>query len=166
MTAPAVSFTQLTENSTNTTMKLPDGFDPMTAWLLAQCCTLTYLQYDTSKPPDFSRLTLTGAKLTPGTAHVLWASEANVPESSPDYPGSYAKLPVGFAADIRQTGVDSKSSLPAHFVVVALRGTQTWDEWIDDAEAYSAFYGDRPGLVHGGICGLYTWLGKGEVLQK
>src|SRR5579862_8548326 len=96
MTLPAFPFTTLTEESTNTTMTLPAGFDAMTAWLLAQCCELTYLQYDMATPPDLSSLILTGATLTPGTPQLLTVSEANGPESSPNFPGSYTTQSVGF----------------------------------------------------------------------
>lgn len=155
MALPAFPFTTLTEESTNTTMTLPAGFDAMTAWLLAQCCELTYLQYDMATPPDLSSLTLTGVTLAPGTPQLLTVSEANGPESSPNFPGSYTTQSVGFVVAISQTGVNPKSSLPAQFIVVALRGTQTWDEWVDDAEAFPVFYGNTAGLVHSGIYDLY-----------
>jgi Lipase (class 3) len=164
MTPPPFGFTSLTESSTNTTMTLPADFDPMSAWLLAQCCGLTYLQYDTATPPALSTLTLTGATITPGTPQVLTVSEANGPESSPDYPGSYTNMSVGFAVSISQSG--AKGSLPSQFIVVALRGTQTWDEWMGDAEAYPAFYGSTIGLVHGGIYGLYTDGTDGATVQN
>ncbi len=156
MAQPPLPFTLLTEESTNTTMALPGGFDPMTAWLLAQCSTPTYQQYDTATPPDLSSLTLTGATITSGTPQLLTVSEANGPDASPNFPGSYTTLPVGFVVAISQSGVSSKSSLPPQFIVVTLRGTQTWDEWMDDAEAFPDFYGNTGGLVHSGIYGMYT----------
>ena len=150
-------FTTLTEPPNNTET-LPAGFNANMAWLLGQCCNLTYQQYDTATPPDVSSLTLgTGVTITTSLLAPFSVSEANGPQSTMSDPGDYTTVPAGFAVVVSQSGLPSP--FPAQFIVVALRGTQTWDEWISDAEAYpDVFASGNLGLalVHSGIYGFYV----------
>ncbi len=158
LTSAAFQFTTLTEPS-NTTETLPAGFDANMASLLGQCCALTYQQYDTAQPPNLTLLNLgTNVNITTSVLQTLTVSEANGPASTMSEPGDYALVSAGFAVVISQSGLPSP--FPSQFIVIALRGSQTWDEWVGDAEAYPDLY-DSSGnlgiaLVHGGFYSYYV----------
>ena len=157
MITSSFQFTTLTEPPNNTET-LPAGFNANMAWLLGQCCNLTYQQYDNATPPDVSSLTLgTGVTITTSFLQPFTVSEANGPASTMSDPGDYTTVPAGFAVVISQSGLPSP--FPPEFIVVALRGSQTWDEWINDAEAYPDVFANGNlglALVHGGFYGLYV----------
>lgn len=168
MTCPATSpfaFTQLTEPQQYASpVGLPGGFDPEIALLLGNCCNLTYSQFASGST------SLTAAQIAG-----LWSgnslsqlegftvSEAIAAGAEIGTTGEYVTLPVGFAL----TG--SIPGRPA-MNIIALRGTRTYNEWIDDAEAIPApwhvgtnngnYYPlDEPfhyGMVHGGFYNLYN----------
>jgi hypothetical protein len=159
------AFNQLTEpQSYASPTSLPAGFDAEIALLLGNCCNLTYSQFASGSP------TLTAAQLA-----TLWqgnsfsqlgegftTSESIAAGAEIGTTGEYVTFPVGFAL----TG-----SIPGRpkMNIIALRGTRTYNEWIDDAEAIPNPWhvgtnnnNDYPaleftyGMVHGGFYTLYN----------
>lgn len=69
-------------------------------------------------------------------------------------------MPAGFAVQLQLTpaGRDNSQNL----IVIALRGSRTWDEWFDDTDAFPVAYANEGllsaglGSVHAGFYGLYT----------
>jgi hypothetical protein len=155
------NFTPLTEPVSNVSPDAPGSpFNPGLAYLLAQCCELTYQQFATGtiSASDIESLqlegllagsTITVANLTPFTV-----SEALGPASVAQEAATYVTLPSGFGCQVTVSGFT--------IVVIALRGTQTWEEWFDDADAFpAAFAGLTPlsgglGSVHSGFYDYYT----------
>ena len=161
MASPNFPFNLLTEPSTNTTTNVPAGFNVNMAWLLGQCCNVTYQDYNQNIAPDLSSLTLgPGVTVSATLVQGFTASEANGPASTVADPGDYTTFPAGFAAVISVS--NPPSGVPPQFIVVALRGTQTWEEWIEDAEAYPTFFAGgnsnfaTTALAHDGFYALYT----------
>jgi hypothetical protein len=170
MTCPANSpfaFTQLTEPQQYASPTgIPAGFDTEIALLLGNCCNLTYSQFASG-----------ATSLTAAQIAGLWSgnslsqlgagfttSEAIAAGAEIGTTGEYVTFPVGFAL----TG-----SIPGRppMNIIALRGTRTYNEWIDDAEAIPAswhvgtndgkyYYSlEDPfqyGMVHGGFYTLYN----------
>jgi hypothetical protein len=163
------TFNLLTEPAIYTTTTLPSGFNANIAWLLGQCCAITYQDYDQNSPPDFSGLTLgAGVTISANFSQGFTASEANGPGSTPlTDPGDYSSFPAGFGVVLSIT--NPPTGVPSQLIVIALRGTRTWDEWFQDTEAYPAlFAGDEfptLALVHTGFYGLYTVGSLGATAQ-
>jgi Lipase (class 3). len=168
MTCPAalpLAFTQLTEPQQYATPTgLPAGFDPTIALLLGNCCNLAYSQFasgTTSLAPAQIAGLWSGNTLSQLEGFTL--SEAIAAGAEIGTTGEYVTFPVGFAL----TG-----SIPGRppMNIIALRGTRTYNEWINDAEAIPApwhvgtnngnYYPiDDPfryGMVHGGFYNLYN----------
>ena len=159
------AFTQLTEPQQYASPTgLPAGFDTEIALLLGNCCNLTYSQF------AGGTTSLTAAQIAG-----LWSgnsfsqlegfsiSEAIAAGAEIGTTGEYVTFPVGFAL----TG-----SIPGRpqMNIIALRGTRTYNEWINDAEAipatwhvgsnngkgYSFLDPFQYGMVHGGFYALYN----------
>lgn len=155
--------TSLVENP-NVIVPAPKGFNVQIGWLLAQCSNLTYVQYDLGpgRLPDFSGLKMGSAnnKITTSNAVAFTISESAGPGSIPGDVGDYYSAAAGFALTITQS--NPPPGTLATFTVIALRGTRTWTEWVDDAEAVpigfdGTFSGAITyGAVHAGILGYYT----------
>lgn len=155
--------TPLVENS-NVIVQVPQGFNVQMAWLLAQCSNLTYTQYDLGpgQLPDFSSLQMGSSNNTITTSNPVAfnVSEAAGSGSIPGDVGDYYPAAAGFAVTITQS--NPAPGTPATFIVIALRGTRTWTEWMDDVEAVpigfdGTFNGAITyGAVHVGILGYYT----------
>lgn len=153
--------TPLVENS-NVIVQVPQGFNVQMAWLLAQCSNLTYTQYDLGpgQLPDFSSLQMGSAnnKITTSNPVAFNVSEAAGSGAIPGDVGDYYPAAAGFAVTITQS--NPAPGTPATFIVIALRGTRTWTEWMDDVEAVpigfdGTFNGAITyGAVHAGILGL------------
>lgn len=163
MSTPSFAFTTLNENPSVITQQLPAGFNASVAWLLAQCCNLTYDQYDSGPNtlPDFSTLTTgTGNTITASNAVAFTVSEPAGPGSIPGDVGDYYLEAGGFGVVLTQSNPMPNTN--KSFIVIALRGTRTWTEWLDDAEAVplgfdGTFNGAlQYGCVHAGILGYYT----------
>jgi Lipase (class 3) len=157
------AFNLLTEAASNTTTSLPAGFNAYIGWLLGQCCNVTYQDYDQNTGPDLNTLSFgsAGGAITASLIQGFTASEANGPGSTPlADPGDYSTFPAGFAAVLSIQ--NAPSGVPAELIVVALRGTQTWDEWFQNAEAYPDIFASgtskfqSEALVHTGFYSLYT----------
>jgi hypothetical protein len=161
MVSPTFAFNALTEPSTNATPSVPAGFNVNIAWLLGQCCNITYQDYNQDTPPDLTSLTLgSSATISATVVKGFTASEANGPAATVADPGDYTTFPAGFAAVISVS--NPPAGVPPEFIVVALRGTQTWEEWIEDVEAYPTFFAggnskfSTVALAHDGFYALYT----------
>lgn len=151
----------MTEPASKTTTTLPPGFDADLAWLLGQCCNVTYQDYDQDTPPDLSVLQLgTGVTISPSAVQGFAAWEANGPASTVADPGDYSNFPAGFAAVLAIH--NAPAGVPSQLIVVALRGTQTWEEWFENSEAYPELFASGTetfqalALVHSGFYALYT----------
>jgi lipase (class 3) len=161
MATSNIAFTPLVETS-SVIVPPPKGFNVAMGWLMAQCCALTYSQYDLGpgKLPDFTTLTLgSGYKITATNAVPFVTSEPAGPGSIPGDVGDYYPAAAGFGVAL---SIASLSGPSTTIIVIALRGTRTWTEWVDDAEAVPlGFDGTFDnaftyGAVHAGILGYYT----------
>jgi hypothetical protein len=164
----APAFTPLVQPASTVTQTPSSGsFDAGTAYLLGQCCALTYTQFSagTLTEANFSTLDLQGSLAgytakasSPPTLFTI--SEANEPGPSVGDAGDYTLLPGGFAVQLTL----SNGSNTKDWTVIALRGTRTFVEWLQDAEALPVPFGptDLPpnpggqGAVHAGFYGDYT----------
>jgi len=170
-TCPPFALTPLTEPNNSVTQTLPAGFDPMVAYLLGQCCSLTYVQFDAGLTwtPDFSSLALPGYTITASQPQPFSVYEANEPGPTTGDVGDYYQVPAGFAVQLELT--PSGGGQAKQIVVVALRGTRTWEEWFTDADGIPTVFGagtslDGLGSVHAGFYGLYTIGRLGTVVTQ
>jgi len=165
------AFTPLVEPTSNVTHTPPPApFDPVIAYLLGQCCSLTYAQFDAGLAwvPTFASLALSGYSITASNAVAFSVYEANEPGPTAGDVGDYAQVPAGFAVQLTLT--PPRGSSPS-FVVIALRGTRTWAEWFQDVDgiptpfAATSEFSDGLGSVHAGFYGLYTMGANGQVVS-
>jgi hypothetical protein len=162
---PTFELTPLVEPSSAVNPSgFPAGYDPTVGFFLAQCCALTYAQYERdprSAPPPFTprelqaALTALGASFTyqqvgPG----FTSSEKQGLGTSLAAGTTFATVPFGFALQV------AKEGQPA-FNVLAFRGTQSLDEWLRDATALPTRFAldtstSTPGYVHLGFYEQYV----------
>jgi hypothetical protein len=158
------TLVQPTSSVTPTTTP-PRPFDAGIAYLMGQCCALTYSQFDTASisTSDFSTLVCAGSyagfSVSASNLTQFTVSEANEPGPTPGNVGDYFTVPGGFGVLLTLT----KGGQPAQkFTVIALRGTRTFAEWLTDATAlptpFAGVTGTNDGLgsVHSGFYGFYT----------
>lgn len=154
-------FTPLVEPTSNVTpTPPPQPFDPVIAYLLGQCCNLTYAQFDAGLnwSQDFSSLTLNGYAISASNPKSLSVYEAIEPGPTTGDVGDYVQVPAGFVVQLTLTPTGGGQART--IMVVALRGTRTWTEWYADADGFpTSFGGLGLGTVHAGFFGLYT-IGK------
>lgn len=163
----SISFTSLVEPPQVVSPKPPAApFDAGMAFLLGQCCNLSYAQLATPiTPSDFAKLSLKGSwqegALTASNLVPFTDSEPGKSSAEHELVSSYTTVPAGFGVQLTWTPANDG---PAQsFVVIALRGTRTWSEWLSDAEALPVpFEGNAGkddgglGLVHSGFYDRYT----------
>jgi hypothetical protein len=175
--SPGFAFTQLIESPSNASITPPQGFNAVIAFLLGKCCNLTYTQFAAGTRqlsaeqiadaigPDFNC-----AQVGDG----ITVSESLTAGSGIGQPGEFATVPAGFALTCTPAGGGQS------FNVIALRGTQTLSEWVEDAEGIpTAFHvGNRNGkyyfraeiaplgMVHGGFYTLYNQGTNGSQPQE
>lgn len=166
-TPAAFAFTSLTEPSSNASPAAPAGFDTAMAFLLGKCCNLTYTQF-AAGTPQLSQEQIALA-IGPGfnvsqIGSGITVSEELTAGSEIGQPGEFATVPVGFAL----TG--SPAGGGQAFNIIALRGTQTFNEWLEDVESIPTAFrvGNNGGhyyliaeiaplgMVHGGFYSLYN----------
>lgn len=150
------AFTRLVEPTAKVTPTPPAApFDPVIAYLMGQCCNLTYAQFDAGLnwTPDFSSLALNGYSITAANAHALSVYEPNEPGPTAGDVGDYFQVPAGFVVQLTLT--PTGGGQPRTIMVVALRGTRTWGEWFDDADGFPTGFAGL-GTVHAGFYNLYT----------
>lgn len=170
-TVQPFAFTQLVEPTKYVTpTPPPQPFDPVIAYLLGQCCNLTYNQFDAGMnwKPDFSSMALNGYTISAANPQVLSAYEAIEPGPTTGDVGDYVQVPAGFVVQLTLTPTGGKART---IMVVALRGTRTWEEWYTDADGIpTPFASTGPldsglGSVHAGFYGLYTVGTNGTVVS-
>jgi triacylglycerol lipase len=162
---PSFDFTQLVEPASAVDPSgFPAGFDPAFGLLLAQCCSLTYVQFQRdpkTAPPPFTPAELAAALTALGPSYTY--QQVGPGFTAPERQGlgtslaagtTFVTVPFGFALQA------AKDGQPA-FNVLAFRGTQTLDEWISDATALPTRFAldttsSRPGYVHLGFYDQYT----------
>lgn len=165
-TTPSL-FTTLTQPADTVTQSTPASpFDAATAYLLGQCCNLAYDQFQQGDgwAPDWSSLIVAGSTVSlaattaPANPKKLTIAEAIGPEPIAGDPGFYLRLPAGFAVQLTLT---PSTGAAQTIVVICLRGTRTWQEWVNDAEALPAVFphggnSDGLGSVHAGFFADYA----------
>lgn len=160
-------FTSLIEPSASVSPAPPPApFDVGQAYLLGQCCNLSYTQL--TRPltlQDFAGLSLPagwqGYTLVASDLQPFTDSELSTATHTAELATSYQTLPAGFAVTLTLTPAGAGQAQT--FVVLTFRGTRTWAEWLSDAEAVPVpFAGNLAaadgglGLVHGGFYDHYT----------
>jgi hypothetical protein len=156
MSTTAPFFTDLTEATNNANPSpFPAGFDATMALILAKACAHTYTQYVQGSPltaAQYQNLNADGTRYTFSSVATFTASESlNPPDlgtTSPG-PGEFDTVPFGFVA----TAFDGSTPV---FNVLALRGSQTYAEWLNDIDALPASFAFGAGYVHGGFYNQYT----------
>ena len=162
-TPSSAPFTDLVQpTSTVGTTTQASGFDPGMAFFLGQCCGLTYAQFDigAATAPGFAQFELAGSlagySLSGPDAVVTYmpftVSDADEPGPTAADAGDYYTVQGGFGVVLKFTR-DEQTLTRA---VIALRGTRTWTEWIDDAEALPVAFPGGLGSVHSGFYADYT----------
>lgn len=169
-TCPPFALTTLTEPNDIVTQTLPPGFDATMAYLLGLCCSLTYAQFDAGLnwTPDFSSLVLPGYTIAASQPQAFSVYEANEPGPTTGDVGDYYQAPAGFAVQLTLTPTGGNAK---QIVVLALRGTRTFEEWFEDADGIPTKFmaGATPddlGTVHAGFYGLYTIGQYGQISTK
>ncbi len=170
---PSFAFTPLIEPTANVTPTPPAApFSAVMAYLMGQCCSLTYAQFAAGLnwTPDFSGLALSGYTITASNPQVLTVYEANEPGPTSGQVGDYTQFPAGFAVQLTLTPTGGNGQ---GMVVVALRGTRSWDEWFTDADGLPTPFAATGlplssglGSVHAGFYGLYTVGTDGSVVSS
>ena len=150
------------------------SFDPGTAYLLGQCCALTYAQFDAGAITldSFSAMQLAGSldghALKASNLVEFTVSEASEPGPTPGDVGDYFQTQGGFGVQLAMTQGQSTHT----WTVIALRGTRTFTEWLDDAEALPVAFApgivelDGQGSVHSGFYADYTVGTSGAVVAS
>jgi hypothetical protein len=172
---PASSFvlTPLTEPQSYADPTPPASADPSTLLLLGNLCLLTYQQYANGTPTlsEQQIQAQIGSSWSVSNFTGFTISEALGTGTIPGEPGFYTTLPVGFAVTLTNSGQVLN--------VIALRGSQSFDEWLNDATAIPASFvvgnnggANYPhfeiaplGMVHGGFYALYTQGTEGSLPQ-
>lgn len=164
---PPFQFTTLVQPTSTVAATPPsEPFDAGIAYLMGQCCTLTYNQFDagTITAADFSSLDLAGSLAgylaTPSNLQPFTISEAIELGPTPGDVGDYTTVQGGFGVLLTLT----KEGQPTkELTVIALRGTRSFEEWLDDAMFIPVpFAGNIHALdsglgsCHGGFYGDYT----------
>jgi hypothetical protein len=165
--APPFQFTSVVQPTSTVSATPPaEPFDAGIAYLMGQCCTLTYNQFDagTITTADFASLDLAGSlagytaaasNLTPFTI-----SEAVEPGPTAGDVGDYVTVQGGFGVLLTLTQAGQQTR---ELTVIALRGTRSFAEWLDDAEFMPVPFAGaisqlKSGLgsVHAGFYADYT----------
>lgn len=164
---PPFQFTTLVQPTSTVSTTPPSApFDSGIAYLMGQCCTLTYNQFDagTITLADFSSLDLAGSlagySATPSNLQPFTISEAIEPGPTPGDVGDYTTVQGGFGVLLTLTKAGEPTK---ELTVIALRGTRSFAEWLDDASFVPVpFAGNIHamesglGSCHGGFYGDYT----------
>jgi triacylglycerol lipase len=163
MNTEQFSFTPLVEPASSVSQNLPAGFDAAKAYLLGQCCSLTYQQFDQGeiKVTDFASLIYQGYTVSASNLQAFTVSEAEGPGVTTGDAGDYFEAQGGFGVQLTLTPTGNGNS--EEFVVIAIRGTRTWTEWFNNADAIPVPFAGAVSLlksglgsVHGGFYGDYT----------
>ena len=156
---------------------LPSGFSSTLALIMAQCCALSYTQLSQSASPSTALSTseLSALNVASGpNATTYTFTQLSYPNTTPSQPaivpftgseslglgftsaqpGAFVTIPFGFAVSV------SDSSGNALFNIIALRGTQTYEEWVTDTDVVPTSFAlntaSDPGDVPGGFYKMYV----------
>lgn len=156
---------------------LPSGFSSTFALIMAQCCALSYTQLSQSASPSTalstSELSALNVASGPNATNYTFTqlSYPNITPSQPAIvpftgseslglgftsaqPGAFVTIPFGFAVEA------SDSSGTAAFNIIALRGTQTYEEWVTDTDVVPTSFALNPASdpsdVPGGFYKMYV----------
>jgi len=171
------NFNQLTQPTNTVSATAPSGFDPAVGLILGNACNLAYLQYASgiaALSADLIQQTMGTNGTFTQIGDGFTTSESIGTGATAGTAGYYRTVPVGFAMNY------TPSSGGQGFNIIALRGTRTYQEWLDDAEAIPAYWyvGNNNGqyfeeysisglgMVHGGFLNLYTVGTNGELPVK
>lgn len=165
MTTPTPPFTlnTLTESFDSVTQTLPSGLDAGMTYLLAsvtEAVVQAFLLGQSSLTSD-QLAALPQVNGAVSYVQIAWftASEAlavgAVPATTTQAtttPGAYITVPIGVAIQACDSSGD------AAFNIIAMRGTQTYQEWVDDATAVPQGFALAfdVGSVHAGMYDVYT----------
>jgi hypothetical protein len=173
-TPPPFAFNTLVQPNASVTQTTPSGFDANMANLLASATAAVvqlYAQGLTSltqamlgalplvgSAASYQQL---GAVFTAPEALGFGASAATASQPS-STPGAFTQVTIGVALQ----ALDASSN--ALFTVIALRGTQTYQEWVNDLTAIPQAFvltpsGASTGSVHAGFYAVYTTGTDGQV---
>ncbi len=160
------NFNHLTQSENTVSATPPSGFDPEIALILGNACNLTYMQYASDKTtlPEAMIQQAMGTKGKFIQIAEGFSTSENIAMGSNSEAGNYRTVPMGFA--MQYTPADNTGG----FNIIAIRGTRTYQEWIDDAEVIPSYwhignnnnhYYDELtltglGMVHGGFYNLYN----------
>ena len=169
---PAAPFalTSVVQPASTVSATAPAGFDVQAGALMAAICTLTYTQFASGATAIAAdALSGLGGSLTQPQNTLFTLSESITAGATIGSSGEYATVVGGFAL----TGTMPNGTRAN---IIALRGTRTYGEWVDDVSAVPArwhvgtnngkgFSDIVPpfGMVHGGFLGLYTTGTNGAV---
>lgn len=161
MTTTPFAFNTLVQSSATVTQTLPTGLDKDMVYLLASATDQVVQAYMQGLSSLSS--TMLGALPAAGGAtsytqigNLFTASEALGFGATTSTTGAYVSVPIGAAL----LALDSSNT--AQYTVIALRGTQTYQEWVNDLTAVPQAFklgvplGFDLGCVHSGIYSVYT----------
>lgn len=176
MACTSSPFTSLVQpTSSVSTTPSAESFDAGTAYLLGQCCALTYAQFDagTVTLDSFSAIQLAGSlagyTLQASNLVPFTVSEGSEPGPTAGDVGDYYQTQGGFGVQLSLTKAGENA---LSWTVIALRGTRTFSEWLDDAEALPVAFApgtielDGQGSVHSGFYADYTTGTDGLVVSS
>jgi len=156
MTAPSFAFNTLVQPSSSVTQNVPSGFDPNMTYLLASATSAAVQLYalgiTSLTPAMIGALPLVGGAASYQQTDTFYAPEALGFGASSTTPGAYTQVTIGFAMQALD-GSDNPL-----FTVIALRGTQTYQEWVNDLTALPQSFAlvSGSGYVHAGFYAMYT----------
>jgi Lipase (class 3) len=175
MATPSFAFNTLVQPSASVTQTTPSGFDANMANLLATT-TAAVVQLYAQGLTSLTTAMLDALPLVGGAASyqqigsVFTAPEAlgfganaATASQSSSTPGAYVQVTIGLALQALDA---SKNPL---FTVIALRGTQTYQEWVNDLTALPRSFAlippksDSVGYVHSGFYAVYATGTDGQV---
>lgn len=156
MSTPPITLNVLMEPSSSVTSNLPSGFATDMAYLLASATSAAVQLYalgiTSLTPAMLSALPLARGATSYQQLATFTAPEALGFGASTATPGAFVQVTIGFAIQ----ALDGSSN--PLFTVIALRGTQTYQEWVNDLTAIPTTYGlvSGVGTVHAGFYAVYT----------
>jgi hypothetical protein len=154
VTTPSFAFNTLTQSSSTVTSSLPSGFDAQMANLLASTVAAVVQMYaqglTTITAALLDSLPMVGGATSYQQVASFTASEAIGPgaNTSPQF--------ITVTLGVALQALDSNKNPLFNFI--ALRGTQTYQEWLNDLEAIPRSFAlvSGGGSVHAGFYAVYT----------
>jgi hypothetical protein len=154
VTTPSFAFNTLTQPSSTVTSSVPSGFDAQMANLLANAVAAVVQTYALGGTTISSTLLGALPKL-PNVASYQQVASFTASEALGIGASTSSEFTTVLLGVALQAVDGSNNPL---FNVIALRGTQTYQEWINDLTAIPRSFAlvSGAGSVHAGFYGLYT----------